>query len=103
MFGGTLSARPEKSDAELQVFVENPFLGVDVSELMPRPACSSLGAFLRKPPLHVEKVGLAEWTRRTKFHVAWRPVPRVCSSTWRGGVWGPCTGAASCSRFSFSK
>ena len=34
MFGGTLSAWPEKSDAELQVFVENLFLGVDVSELI---------------------------------------------------------------------
>ena len=34
MFGGALSTWPKKSDAELQVFVENLFLGVDVSELI---------------------------------------------------------------------
>ena len=89
MFGGASSAWPKKSDAELQVFVENLFLGVDVSELiastsMPEPADFPA---MKAALVYVGEVGLVEWTRRIKFQCGVAPRTRVCSSTWRGSAW----------------
>ena len=75
MFGGALSAWPKKSDAELQVFVENLFLGVDVSELIASTSMlepTDLPA-MKAALVYVEKVGLVEWTRRIKFQCGVAP------------------------------
>ena len=80
---------PEKSDGELQVLVENLFLGVDVSELtaltdMLEPTdVPAMKAAL----VYVEEFGLVEWTRRINIQTGVALSTESVRSIWRGGVW----------------